>query len=419
MKISEVLRYYPFLIYNNLSKNDIYKNNIRRNKNLIVNFEVDQKNRVNKLKNYSIKHTDYYNKHSNFPIIDKNEIQDNINMFLSSEYQKEDLFKITTSGSYGTPSIFYRNKKKKMSQISDVLYYGHYNNYFFGIKHAFIRGVKKSKKSLLIQNEIHLSPKNLNQRAMEEYYIQLKKVTHVIGFPSVILNFIEFCEEYKLKKLVNISGVTCTAEPLTLEDRDKISRFFNCPVLTRYASEEVGIIANRLPSEDFYRINDKSVKLDIYKLETDEIQEDGLEGRIVVTDLYSHAMPLINYDTGDLGIVEEVVIESEKHKVLKTITGRLVEQLYDDKDEKISPFAINVYLKEFDKIGQFQFIQSDFSEYTLLITNTLEKNYSKELLKGLKNILGSNANITISFVQEIPSLSSGKRPYIRNEYKKD
>src|SRR5699024_7754007 len=115
-----------------------------------------------------------------------------------------------------------------------------------------------------------------------------------------------------------------------------------------------------------------------------------LEGRIVVTDLYSHAMPLINYDTGDLGIVEEVVIEGEKHKVLKTIIGRLVEQLYDDKDEKISPFAINVYLKEFDKIGQFQFIQSDFSEYTLLITNTLEQNYSKELLKGLKNILGSN-----------------------------
>lgn len=41
-------------------------------------------------------------------------------------------------------------------------------------------------------------------------------------------------------------------------------------------------------------------------------------------------------------------------------------------DEEMSSFVINVCLIELDKIEQFQFIQSNFAEYTLLITNPLD-----------------------------------------------
>ncbi|WP_166626734.1 hypothetical protein [Jeotgalicoccus sp. S0W5] len=407
MKISEAIRFVPFYLYNYLTRNKIYKkmNHIDEN--------------ISDIYDYAIKNVPFYMRNKTFPIINKQIIQDNLNDFISNDYDKDELIKTTTSGSYGTPSTFYRNKDKKINQITDVLIFGRHNNYYFGVKHGFIRGIKKSKKSLFIQNEIHLDPQNLNQKAMEEYYIKLKKVNHIIGFPSVILNFIDFCEKFKLKRLTNISGVTCTAEPLTVEDRDKISKFFNCPVLTRYASEEVGIIANRLPGETFYRVNNVSVKIDIYKFDSDEKQEDGLEGRIIVTDYYSHAMPLINYDTGDTGVMETIIRDGVEIKCLKEITGRLVEHLYDEKDDLISPFAINVLLKDYQKIGQFQFIQLDKAKYRLIVTGEIDNTYKDEIITDLKKILGNNIDLLIEQVYEIPSLKSGKRPYIRNEYKKE
>lgn len=411
MRISEAIRYYPFTLYNLISRNTLYKE--LKNKNLTNN-----EHKLSEIFEYAKEHSEYYRDRTDFPIVDKNEIQSNIQSFISNDYDKNDLIKITTSGSYGTPSTFYRNKRKKLNQIVDVLYFGKLNHYFFGVKHGFIRGVSKSKSSLFLQNEIHLDPKNLNDKAMASYYVQLKKVTHLVGFPSVILNFIDFCNKYKLKRLENIKGITCTAEALTVPDRNKISEFFGCPVLTRYASEEVGIIANRYPKENFYRVNSSSVKVDLYKFESDQLQEDGLEGRIVVTDLYSHAMPLINYDTGDTGVMGTEIINGQKISVIRQITGRIVEQLYDINDEVISPFSINVLLKDYNKVGQFQFIQTGHAKYTLLVTGQFDDDYSSKLIESLKDILGTSAKIDINWIKDIPSLASGKRPYIRNEYKR-
>lgn len=419
MKVSELVRKLPFDFYNIVTRNKLVNLLETRKKNETSHFvKLYVQEKENNIKNHAYYTTFFYSKHPEFPVISKKDIQSNIDGFISNKFKKKDLDKITTSGSYGTPSVFYKNSEKKKNQIADVLYYGGKNGYFFGIKHAFIRGVEKPKKSLFIQNEIHLSPNKLGKKAMEEYYLKLKKVSYIVGFPSVLLRFIEFCKEYKLKPLKNIEGILCTAEPLTLGERKVISDFFECDVITRYASEEVGIIANRLPEEDFYRINENSVKLEIYKMDEDVPQEAGEEGRIIVTDFFSHAMPLINYDTGDLGVVDYIEEDNDKVKILKEITGRLVEQIYDENDEGVSPFAINVYLKEFDRLGQFQFVQESKSRYTLLLTNKLDNEYKDRIENGLKSILGENTNIFFEHIDEIPSLSSGKRPYIRNDYKK-
>ncbi|MFA7744099.1 hypothetical protein [Salinicoccus roseus] len=419
MKTSELLRKLTFDVYNMVTKSKLLElMRIRReNESSIIN-DTYVNERENRIKQHAIDTTIFYSKNPDFPILSKSNIQNHINDFISNEYRKENLYKITTSGSYGTPSVFFRDSQKKYNQIADVLYFGAQNGYFFGIKHAFIRGVKKSNLSLIIQNEIHLSPNKLNKDSMEYYYLKLRKVSYIVGFPSVILNFIDFCKYYNLKPLTNIKGITTTAEPLSTENQKVISDFFKCDVTSRYASEEVGIIANRFQGESFYRINHNSIKLNIYEIDEDLPQKEGEEGRIIITDLFSYAMPLINYDTGDLGIIETVEEKGKQIKVLKEITGRLVEQLFDQNDEKISPFAINVYLKDFKEIGQFQFIQEDKATYKLLTSNVLSYQIKSEVAHGLKEILGKDIKLSMYYTSEMLKLASGKRPYIVNNYKK-
>ena len=51
----------------------------------------------------------------------------------------------------------------------------------------------------------------------------------------------------------------------------------------------------------------------------------GELGRIVVTDFYNKAFPMIRYDTGDTGIYQEVIDEKgRKHGYFTEIYGRVV-----------------------------------------------------------------------------------------------
>src|SRR5699024_8903957 len=204
-------------------------------------------------------------------------------------------------------------------------------------------------------------------------------------------------------------------EPLLKTQREIIQSFFNCDVIARYAMEEFGIIANQCVYTDNYHVNDASFIVEVLKKESDEPADIGEEGRIVITDLYSNAMPLIRYDTGDYGVLKEKCFCGYNGTILKTISGRKIQSILDSKGNKISPFSINVIMKEHQNIYQFQFIQEDLNQYKLLLITNEEFNGRNSIFKDLHDILGVNANIEILIVDEIKPLPSGKRPYIVNK----
>ena len=72
-------------------------------------------------------------------------------------------------------------------------------------------------------------------------------------------------------------------------------------VYARYSNIENGIIAQQNQNKDDYLINSASYHIDIYSLQNDSLLKHGELGRIVVTDFFNKGMPLIKYDTGDVG----------------------------------------------------------------------------------------------------------------------
>jgi len=89
--------------------------------------------------------------------------------------------------------------------------------------------------------------------------------------------------------------------------------------------------------------------------------------------------------------------------------------LYDTKGKAQSLFMF-FHLESYPEIKQFQIIQDNKREYTLKLNTYKEFHYDKELIDLYAYYLGSDANIKIEYVNEIPQLSSGKRRLTVNNY---
>lgn len=85
----------------------------------------------------------------------------------------------------------------------------------------------------------------------------------------------------------------------------KLEKQFNCTVRSWYSNEENGIMGIQKEEDESYRIDTESYYYEILKLDSDEPAEPGELGRIVITDLYNYAIPLIRYDNGGSGCIRK------------------------------------------------------------------------------------------------------------------
>lgn len=380
-----------------------------------------QASRVEAITQYAIENTPYYssykdyNDFSEFPVLDKSTIKKNYDDFISEPYKNklDNLHKVTTSGSYGTPFTFYLNDEKRRKVISEVYYFGQKSNFELGTKHAYFMSKTKGKLPQLIQNQVMFTVGQLDDTWCRDTIKQLQKrnIKVLIGYPSAISTL----ADYVVRKKINIpmDGIITTSEVLTEKMQNHIRSGFQCNPMSRYSTEEFGVLANQDDSGNFFWLNQCNFLIEVLELDSNKPVGIGKLGRIVITDLYNRSMPLIRYDIGDLarpiefvrGIATKIEsVEGRKLALIRTVSG-----------VSVSPFTINGALRDLNEIIQFQFSQDDVEKYTLkVITN--KKIDECNIINKFQKILGSNANIDIEYVDDIPPQKSGKRPYIIQNY---
>lgn len=400
-------------------------------KDIMENYDsglVKSQEYLSRILKHACEKTEYYKKNDykkdirSFPVITKAILKENYNQFISNDFDEKKLIKVNTSGSYGTPFTFLLSEEKKTRQRAEIIYFGEWAEYIIGMKHAYLRANdNKSKMKLFIQNEIFIKTGSLSQRWLEKQrkLIKSTKVKNLIGFPSVISTIAQYCIDKGDDAIdFNVRGVIISGESLYDNQRDTIEKAFGAECLSRYSTEELGVLAHECKKEHKHHINISSYHIEVLKLEEDVTAEPGELGRIVVTDLFSYAFPLIRYETGDLGIMSEECSCGMKTPILESVEGRNLETILTTDGGKISPFFVNPIMKDYKKIIQFQFVQIDKINYTLKIVGELNKNEVDKLKEKYINILGGKAILTIEMVEDIPTLKSGKRAYVVNEYTK-
>lgn len=350
---------------------------------------------------------------SEFPIIDKDLIRSRHSEFLAKPFVTAKLHRMSTSGSTGTPFSVVQNYEKRSRVLAEIVYVGELCGYTIGQRYAFIRSwnsqSRKSPLESFLQNLIAIDTSRLDEESLETMRSLLKRdkrLSCILGYASSLdllaqhlLEKGETPESFKRMKVV-ISG----SEILSDKARRNLKRVFGCNVVSRYSNQENGLIAQEV-SDNVFLINRASYYLEFLKPNSNEHARPGELSRIVLTDLFNYAMPMIRYDTGDLAIFDE---HPDYGRVITSIEGRVRDFFYDTQDRLLSPSAITVQMWKFDRLRQFQFIQDGRAKYLLKVNGARGVYEDDDFIEVIENIVGKNANITIEHVDGIPQLQSGK-----------
>ncbi len=378
--------------------------------------------RLQILIHHATKNTDHYRQYygvtelADFPVLYKYNIKQDYSAFLSSGFSKSELIRIQTSGSYGSPFTFYLSKVKKSRQIAEIIFYNRQALFDLGAKHVNIVTRKKTKFQQYIENQVMVNAIFMDNQWLERQRVLLKKknVRVIVAHPSALIPIAEYCESQKdTPDEFSFRSIITIAEPLYDKQKVLLKRVFGAKVFSRYSMMETGVIAQDHLSDGKFQVNTSSYIVELLDIERDIPVKPGQMGRVVVTDLFSHAMPLIRYDTGDLALLS---IENDGILKLDRIIGRTVDSIYRPDGVRISPLWIDDVMDDMNSISLFQFVQKDRDKYLMRIVNKHDDSAEIIIEKRLRKYLGNNSTIDFEYVDEIPPLPSGKRPFVLNEY---
>lgn len=363
-----------------------------------------------------------------WPVINKMTLKNGGIKYLSTAFDKEQLIPMSTSGSTGTPFTCWQNPDKKRHVNAEVLFYNGRIGYEIGRKIIYFRSVVKevSKSSLqqFMQNIDIIDCTDLSDDGIRTKLAQIRKLSSnggamILSYATTLDAFSRYFQKYGIEeaKGCNIYGVVSGSEMLKDATRMSVSEAFNCKVVSRYSNEENGFIGQDSIENNVFLHNRANYYIEILKLDSDDAADYGEIGRIVITDLFNYSMPMVRYDTGDVGAWQKISVNGMMRTAIGQFGGRRVDIIYDCNGNIISPHSITNYMWQFNNvINQFQFIQVDHGQYCLRINSTVPSD-TQSILDGLHKIVGYEAHISIEMCDEIPVLASGKRRYIVNRMK--
>ena len=228
---------------------------------------------------------------------------------------------------------------------------------------------------------------------------------------------------------VPLDGIITIAEALSAERRHVLHTYFKAPITNRYGLREFGSWSAQSCGErpEEFHVNSELVACEILRPDGTPALP-GETGRIVLTDLHNYAMPMIRYDTGDLGAIDERAecACGRGFPRLKRLEGRSQDCVKTTSGHVISPLLLGDYMwlggpsfehsNHKDAIEQYQLIQvaPDRVRMHVVPGSTFDKTRQNRLHSDLGRLLGKDMSVTIETVTEIPLEKSGKRCIIKN-----
>ncbi len=369
---------------------------------------------------YAVQNTAFYHEIglgaplSAFPVMNKTALNENYAGILSPQFAGQKTHAMHTSGSTGIPFTVIQGLDKRFRHIADLKYFGALAGYRDHDPMCYLRAKPTAtQKEQRRQNIWQMDICNLSEENLIRYYHDMvqKGCVALMAYPSTLLTAVSLWEK-RLKNESNIRTIISTSEAMTSEIRSKLYAFFGeeCGIYARYSNTENGVLGQENGEEGVFLLNWASYYFELLELESDEPVAEGELGRIVVTDYYNRAFPMIRYDTGD---VARIVRPQNGFPYLTDLFGRRMDLIYDTKHEVVSPFLLCRTMRLSKGVEQWQFIQDGEKTYRLRITVTQGKKPNCEAeLQSFLRVLGSDAQISLEYVDDIPVMSSLKRKLI-------
>jgi len=354
------------------------------------------------------------------PVISRQLIRAESKRFVSNAFPERKLSLQHTSGSTGVPLSFWRDRDSLLRQKAEVAYFGRWAGYEIGARYFYI-GPNRPRIRGWIRNEMSLWSTHPDDSWFESLArkLQTRRVEILVAHPSILIPFAGYLSRASSSTTSGLSlrGAISISEPLMPEARLRIERLLGCPVLCRYSTRELGIIASEC-KEKRYHVNVGSAYVEYFKLDEDRPKSDGGPSRAIVTSLSNYGMPFIRYDTGDVVIPGATPCDCGRlSPLLLRIEGRSLDAITTPDGRQVEAFDLCSQFEDLPEVGQFQFLQLRDGSYRISIVTSPGSGdpVREEIALRFRGILGESAVIAIEQVESIPPLPSGKTPPIQRE----
>lgn len=375
------------------------------------------------IKLHAIQQTDFYKHYALddvFPVVNKLILTNNKEACTAKSGYLLPIHISASSGSTGTPFSVGQDLKKRKRTIADLKVLGEWCNYPSHECMVYFRALtektRRTPEQEAEENIYYIDCSDLsepNLRKMCESILE-KQPRIIFSYASTLVELAKYIQTVKIQpEQFDLTTVLVSGEGISEENRNLLECVFGTKTYRRYANMEMGILGQDMGDGGAYHLNWGSFYFECLKMDRDEPAEAGEVGRIVITDLFNYAFPMIRYDTGDLGIMEYPDGELPQ---FKEIFGRSRDCVYSTSGGLLSPAKISVSMWGAEGIKQWQFIQNTQKEYVMKLNADQEVDIQKIRCR-LCDVLGHDAKIEFQYVDEIPLLSSNKRRAVVCNYR--
>lgn len=250
------------------------------------------------------------------PPVGKATLKDNADRIQVPDYP-EKLFYSETSGSTGSPLVFYRNANwdawHQASVMRGMAWHGvdpwDRNGYLWGYNLAPSRRLQVRVLDGL-QNRFRMF--SYDNDEMDRFITKLRSARFLGGYSSMVYEIAKRVVETGRAGELDLRFIRGTSEKILDSYQAASLEAFGRRITSEYGAAESGIIAFECPSGNMHLNSETTVV---------ELQD----GEIVVTNLVSHSFPVIRYLLGD-----QVELDPDascacgrSHMILKEVTGRI------------------------------------------------------------------------------------------------
>lgn len=349
---------------------------------------------------------------ADFPIVDKQFLKDNWNEIVVPEYQgMVDNCEKFTSGSTGTPFKMVMDRYKHCRWIAGNKVFRANVGVNSHEKTLYFSGNVSDKKIPIERqdrdNVYYINRAQIDDIVLREVIDTLKDSSYrtMTAMASILEKLAHFIDEGKAPMWDGgMIGIFSVSEHLKENVRTIISNYFKCPVYVLYANEENGVLAVEDGSSNGCRANEADFYFEILSMDSDEPAKEGELGRLVITDFFNKAFPVIRYENGDLVSWNK---NNEGKLYFDKIAGRKIDTLYTTDGRMVHYFEGISFLEQYMDIRQFQLVQYDYHRFKWIL-NTNNHTYEEMIVKESKAVFGDDSEWEFEYVDELPKLRSGK-----------
>lgn len=389
--------------------------------------------RIDLLLDYVKKHSPYYKKHpewtklEDFPVMTKGDFLEHYEeVLVENSKEQGNLYRLSTSGSTGTPFTVLCDGDKMNRVNMNFISCMELNGFRMGMKRGEFRAWIKGKNTISMwksfkNNLVMVDISNMGDDSLEQICkdIEKKKIQVLVTYSSALTALTGYIKRTgrDISKW-KVEMVFSMGEALPDATYELTKEIFGFSPVRSYGNNENGFIAIQLGEDKEYTIDLYNFYPEVLKMNSDEPAAPGELGRLVVTDYYNKTFPMVRYDTGDTGIMRMYQDgKGRMHGKYVEIYGRRGSLMYNCIGEPLSIHVfMNTLLKFEGVVRQAKCIQWGQKEYELLVNADRKKLVEEDLIAAYRHYLGEEADIRITYVDEIPIQASGKFMVCENKW---